>query len=1169
MSVMVDRRPDGATVGSAGRVVARALAAALVLVGIVVGVPILLLRLGVALPIDTAALAPGALGRPDDGALLLSLLLGLAWLTWALTVASLTIELVATLRRTPTPRLPGMAVPQRLAAALIGALVLVGSMGTAPPASARPAPLATAVALVVESVPLGQPEIVATATGTIDRDGHAAAVGGDGQGSSLRQASASLPMITTQRHDTLWLLAEQHLGSGERFTEFIALNKGVEQADGRALGDDGRVYPGWRLRLPADAVVAAERVERHLVESGDTLWDIAAEELGDPLRHPEIFVVNQGDRQPDGGTLEDPDLIRTGWVLELPGRGTPAGAGAGPAAGATGDAATDDSVTEDAAAGDAATEDAAAGDGFTDDGATEDAAAGDAATEDAAGLVDPGLDPDAVDDSSVPRLDRGAVSTDPEGPASMSGRGVPPLDRGMGAGPAPTTPAEPTPADGDGAGWGDGSESGIPDASPAPRALESPVPMGAIIDEGPAALTGSGDPAISGDERPSAGAVVPLPVGGALTVLLLAGIAGEVARRRRQFQRHRRPGERMPALTAGQRSLEAAARDAVAEVPTARWESALREVVRQARATGQGQPRVRVVRAGSDVHLHLAESAVPVRPFVAGGDRHWILDPDWPGGGQADGCHDVDGLDGAGGPDDPADPGVPYPALVAVGVAGDATVLVNLEEVGTLRVAGTPALRPDVLRALATEATLGRARALVARTLVVADDSIARAVEAGDLVVERDVDRVTVAIDAVMAARRSADTRAPEVAGEAALSDPIEIVVADRSLPIEVTGGSGAALVTSAQASRPGAILALDAGGSAVLLPEAIGLVPQSLPEPSLADLVGLLCAADVPEDPAEDSPGAVAGSHSCAPAGVPRPTPDLEPAGAGQAVVEKAVVEQAAVQQAGPERAGPERAGGERAGGERAGGERAVPARTGPEERQAPAPVAVGPVGAARPDGAAVAVPPGHSPAGSASAPRILVLGEVRVEGATGRAESTRVGRLAETAAFVLLNPDLRPSALQSALWPGVRSNPQTCRQMISRTRTWLGRNEAGQSYLMPFTETGGRLRLRPEVGSDWAQFQALAEQGLADPDDLDSLTAALRLVRGRPFGPVAGRELPWADLPINDMVCLITDVAHALACRHEQRGNVAAAREAALRGLLTESESEVLRGVLGRLAR
>jgi hypothetical protein len=176
-------------------------------------------------------------------------------------------------------------------------------------------------------------------------------------------------------------------------------------------------------------------------------------------------------------------------------------------------------------------------------------------------------------------------------------------------------------------------------------------------------------------------------------------------------------------------------------------------------------------------------------------------------------------------------------------------------------------------------------------------------------------------------------------------------------------------------------------------------------------------------------------------------------------------------------------------------------------------------------------------------------------------------VGRLAETAAFVLLNPDARPSALQSALWPGLRSNPQTCRQMISRTRTWLGRTDAGEPYLMPFTETGGRLRLRPEVDSDWAQFQALAEAGLADPEDTEHLAEALRLVRGRPFGPVAGRELPWADLPINDMIALITDVAHALACRYEASGRWSAARDAALRGLRTESESEVLQAVLARI--
>jgi hypothetical protein len=117
-----------------------------------------------------------------------------------------------------------------------------------------------------------------------------------------------------------------------------------------------------------------------------------------------------------------------------------------------------------------------------------------------------------------------------------------------------------------------------------------------------------------------------------------------------------------------------------------------------------------------------------------------------------------------------------------------------------------------------------------------------------------------------------------------------------------------------------------------------------------------------------------------------------------------------------------------------------------------------------------------------------------------------------------------------------------------------------------MAFAETGGRLRLRPEVGSDWADFQRLAARGLADPEDVDDLAAALALVRGRPFGAVASRELPWADLHINEMLCLITDVAHALAERHERAGRRHAARDAALRGLRTESESEVLEAILAR---
>ncbi|MFC5235435.1 hypothetical protein [Pseudonocardia zijingensis] len=52
----------------------------------------------------------------------------------------------------------------------------------------------------------------------------------------------------------------------------------------------------------------------------DTLRSIAQRTLGDPDRATEIFALNQGRRQPDGGALTTPDdPLRPGWLLRLPG----------------------------------------------------------------------------------------------------------------------------------------------------------------------------------------------------------------------------------------------------------------------------------------------------------------------------------------------------------------------------------------------------------------------------------------------------------------------------------------------------------------------------------------------------------------------------------------------------------------------------------------------------------------------------------------------------------------------------------------------------------------------------------------------------------------------------------------------------------------------------------
>jgi hypothetical protein len=62
---------------------------------------------------------------------------------------------------------------------------------------------------------------------------------------------------------------------------------------------------------------------QYTVRDRDTLWDIASRELGDPLRWREIFDLNSGREQPDGGRLTSGALLRTGWVLDLPATETP------------------------------------------------------------------------------------------------------------------------------------------------------------------------------------------------------------------------------------------------------------------------------------------------------------------------------------------------------------------------------------------------------------------------------------------------------------------------------------------------------------------------------------------------------------------------------------------------------------------------------------------------------------------------------------------------------------------------------------------------------------------------------------------------------------------------------------------------------------------------------
>ena len=132
--------------------------------------------------------------------------------------------------------------------------------------------------------------------------------------------------VTTSRHTTAWKLAETHLGDGQRWKEVLDLNRGTRLPDGTTFTQGTQTIPtGSTLRLPADATVTEEKKPvdapkptTRVVVTGDTLWDITEDELGDPFRYPEVFEASTDTLQPGGERLTDPDLIKPGWTITIP-----------------------------------------------------------------------------------------------------------------------------------------------------------------------------------------------------------------------------------------------------------------------------------------------------------------------------------------------------------------------------------------------------------------------------------------------------------------------------------------------------------------------------------------------------------------------------------------------------------------------------------------------------------------------------------------------------------------------------------------------------------------------------------------------------------------------------------------------------------------------------------
>ena len=262
--------------------IVRSVAAAIAIAAVLLGVPVALWWLAapqVAEVIDGRSTVDVLL-RPDDGAMLLTVLALVAVVAWLLLSLSLIGELGAAALRRPSPDLP---IPGfRLAGAVAAALV---------------------AALLGSSQALADSGITSTSAFAVAE--------ADPSPSEVTQRPSGPEYVVAPR-DSLWRIADDRLGDGLRWREIYDLNVGRPQADGGRLSDDAILTPGWTLVLPADASTSVT------VESGDTLRGIATRQLGDADRADELFDLNQGAPQPDGTSLTSPETIQPGWTLRLP-----------------------------------------------------------------------------------------------------------------------------------------------------------------------------------------------------------------------------------------------------------------------------------------------------------------------------------------------------------------------------------------------------------------------------------------------------------------------------------------------------------------------------------------------------------------------------------------------------------------------------------------------------------------------------------------------------------------------------------------------------------------------------------------------------------------------------------------------------------------------------------
>jgi hypothetical protein len=258
----------------------------------------------------------------------IAIMAAVAYLAWASFALALVVELGATLTAAVTRRprrefrLPLLGVQQDLARTLIAAVLLLAPavISVVGPATSAFASSAPPAATSTYTAPTHQAPSPASSSSTSTDDTRSPAPASAGQ----RQLATGRYVIPQQGGmRSYWALAEHYLGDGQRWPEIWKLNEGHTQSDGSVMESPNLLRRGWTVIVPAAEPTspAAQNGEHEVtVHDGDTLSGLA--EQDGVTDWSTVWPANQDRAEPGGAHFTDPNLIRPGWKITLPGPAT-------------------------------------------------------------------------------------------------------------------------------------------------------------------------------------------------------------------------------------------------------------------------------------------------------------------------------------------------------------------------------------------------------------------------------------------------------------------------------------------------------------------------------------------------------------------------------------------------------------------------------------------------------------------------------------------------------------------------------------------------------------------------------------------------------------------------------------------------------------------------------